>query len=233
MSKGLGLVLGVGAIASSVVFAVFGLNGLTGGVMSAFSDTDVIESAAESVAPSVEASIDMPNVESADRISHPPVRQSSAAGAYELVVVASDDWRTPLANLQLYKDGSMLWQKALPHQYGPRFFSVTPKGQVLLLDEYINVASAYAITLLDETGTEVAQYSFDDIQQVLAVAPAELTRQASGGLWISAAPVVSEVNGAAGEGGEAGLGDRAQVKTGGTTLEVDLTTGKLSRRDDL
>ncbi len=205
VSKVLGPLLGGVAIAAIVI----AWTGYVAGNSSAFPD------------PSAELSSDAPVIEASDRITHPPVRQSTEAAPYELVVAASDEWRSPLANLQLYKSGTLRWQKTLPHQYGPRFSLVTPTGQVLLFDEYINVASPHAITLIDETGTEVAHYSFDDIKQVLAISLAEITQQASSGLWISEIPVLSAT------------GDLASVKTGGTMLEINLTTGELGRRDDL
>jgi hypothetical protein len=168
------------------------------------------------------------SVEVPDRISHPPLRQSFATAPYELVVLATDDWRTPLAHVELYKDKTLLWQKELPHDYGPRFALVNAKGQVVLFDEYINVGSPYAIMLIDASGTEVARYSFDDIKQLLAdVAVSDITRQSFSGLWISAAPVLNSVSNAGVEG------NQALVKTGGTTLALDMTTGQLRRRDDL
>jgi hypothetical protein len=202
VSKVLWPVLGVVAIA---VLSVFGYAAVTG------TSNAMTDPTTESV-----------SAEVSDRITHPPLRQSFVAAPYELVVAASDDWQTPLARLELHKDNALLWQKTLPHQYGPRFSLVTPKGQVVLFDEYINVASPYAITLIDTTGTEVVQHSFDDIKQVLAdVAPAEITRQAARGLWMSDEPRLDAA------------GNHAVVKTGGTTLEIDLTTGELSRRDRL
>jgi hypothetical protein len=202
VSKVLWPVLGVVAIAALSVFGYAAVGGTSSAMMDPMTD---------------------PMTESvSDRITHPPLRQSFVAAPYELVVAASDDWSTPTAQIQLNKDNALLWQKTLPHQYGPRFSRVTPQGQVLLLDEYINVASPYAITLIDATGTEVAQHSFDDIKQVLAdVAPADITRQATRGLWISDEPQLDA------------SGDRALVKTGGTTIAIDLTTGELSRRDRL
>lgn len=162
------------------------------------------------------------DIEVSDRITHPPARQTLSAAPYELVIETQDNWQTPQATGQLFRGDTLLWQKALPHQYGPRFFLVSPNAQVILFDEYINVASPYAIALIDATGTPVAQYSFDDIQTALQpVSRNDLTQQATSGWWISAPPRLTE------------SGEKALVKTGGTTLEIDLTTGALSRRDDL
>ncbi len=219
---------------SRVLWFVFGL-----GAIAAFLLFGYASGADDSAMTGVSA---MPaeSLEVSDRITHPPIRQAFEAAPYELLVSAVDDWRTSRAHIQLYKDTALLWQKELPHEYGPRFVLVSAQGQVALFDEYINVGSPYAITLLDASGTEVAQYNFDDIKQVLAdVAPSNITGQAFSGLWISANPVLNpalnpESNGTAfRRNHDASPDNRALVETGGTTLELNMTTGQLRRRDDL
>ena len=159
---------------------------------------------------------------SLDRLTRPPTRQTFTNGAYQLEITAKDSWRSPSAIGKLYKNGTLLWQKDLPHQYGPRFSLVSPSGQVILFDEYINVASPYAIALVSSTGETTRQYSFDDIKQALPdVAPADFTRQAASGWWISSLPTLDAAD------------NLARVETGGTTLELDLATGELSRSDNL
>lgn len=162
---------------------------------------------------------------SIDRLTQPPVAQSFTNGPYTLVVEAVDSWRSPTAKATLTKaeatgDETLVWQKELPQQYGPRFSLVSSTGNVVLFDEYINVASPYAISLIDPTGNTIARYSFDDIQQTLAtVSRADLTRQAASGWWISSGPTLDAAE------------QSALITTGGTTLEVDLATGELSRQD--
>ena len=158
-----------------------------------------------------------------DRLAYPPDRQTFTSGAYQFVITAVDQWQTPAATGTLYRAGTRLWQRDLPHEYGPRFVLVSPTGQVLLLDEFINVASPYALTLLEAEGDAIAQYSFDDIKRTLDVSSAALTQQATSGWWISASPRLST------EGASAG--QQALIQTGGTTLEVDLNTGVLTRCD--
>lgn len=153
----------------------------------------------------------------ADRMAQPPLHQSFTTSPYRLIITAADSWQTPAATGQFYKDDTLLWQQTLPHQYGPRFALIGPQGHVLLLDEFINVASPYALSLLNAEGQIVAQYSFDDIQKTLAIPAATLTQKASSGWWISAMPTLSESAGS------------ALVPTGGITLQVDLATGELSR----
>ena len=158
---------------------------------------------------------------SLDSLTRPPTRQTFTNGAYQLEITAKDSWRSPSTIGKLYRNGTLLWQKDLPHQYGPRFSMVSPSGQVVLFDEYINVASPYAIALINPTGETTCQYSFDDIKQTLPdVAPADFTRQAASGWWISSLPTLNAA------------GNFARVETGGTTLELDLATGKLSRSDN-
>lgn len=157
----------------------------------------------------------------ADRITRPPVRQTFTAGPYQLVITATDSWQTPAATSKLYEGGTLRWQKALPHQYGPRFSLLSPQGQVLLVDEFINVASPHALSVIDAEGKTIAQLSFDEVKTALNLPAAELTRQATSGWWVSAPPVLNAA------------GDRAFISTGGTTLEVDLATGSLSRLADL
>ncbi len=153
----------------------------------------------------------------ADRIAQPPLSQTFTTSEYELTITAADRWQTPAATAQLHQGDTLRWQKPLPHQYGPRFALISPQGRVLLLDEFINIASPYALTLLDTDGQPLAQYSFDDIQKTLAIPAATLTQKATSGWWISATPTLSESAGS------------AIIPTGGTTLQVDLATGELSR----
>jgi hypothetical protein len=153
----------------------------------------------------------------ADRITQPPVRQTFDTGPYQLVITATDGWQTPAATGKLYEGSTLLWQKALPHQYGPRFSLVGPQGQVLLVDEFINVASPQALSVIDAAGKTIAQHSFNDVKTALALPAAELTRQATSGWWVSAPPVLNSA------------GTSALISTGGTTLAVDLATGELSR----
>lgn len=151
----------------------------------------------------------------ADRMAQPPLHQTFTNSPYQLIVTATDSWQTPAATGQFYKGDTLLWQQTLPHQYGPRFVLVSQQGHILLLDEFINVASPYALTLLDADGKTLAQYSFDDIQKTLAIPAATLTQKATSGWWISAAPILKESEGL------------ALVPTGGTILQVDLATGEL------
>ncbi len=174
-----------------------------------------------SLPPAQTIATDIEPMTTADRIAQPPLRQIFTNEPYRLVISAADQWQTPRVRGQLYEGDTLRWQKDLPHEYGPRFALIGPAGQVLLLDEFINVASPYALTLIDLDGEVVVQRSFDDVQKALDISPAILTEQATSGWWISAPPSLN------------GRGSHALVETGGTTLKVDLATGELSRRADL
>ena len=154
-----------------------------------------------------------------DRLAHPPIRQTFTTSPYRLVIAAEDNWETPLTKAQLFRDEILLWENALPHQYGPKLVLISTEGNVLLLDEFINVASPHAITLIDSTGSTVAQHSFKDIQIALNLSAADLTKQATTGWWISAPPKLIE------------SANCATIRTGNTTLGIDLSTGTIGQLD--
>jgi len=156
-----------------------------------------------------------------DGITHPLESQAFVGGDYRLVISTADEWQTPTATARLYKEGEQLWQKTLPHQYGPKFALVSPTGQTLLLDEYINVASDYAIALINTDGQTTATYSFNDIHRTLQSADSTITRadiaeKAKFGWWITARPTMIKA------------GTHAHVETGGTVIQIDLERGTLT-----
>ncbi|MEM9948904.1 MAG: hypothetical protein AAF810_22965 [Cyanobacteria bacterium P01_D01_bin.36] len=163
-----------------------------------------------------------------DWLVHPPPTQAFATNDYRFEVATVDEWQTPEATGTLYKGEHVLWTKSLPQQYGPRFVVVGSQGQVLLVDEFINVASPYALMLLSTDGMPVATYSFEDIRRVLSVSAAALTREATSGWWVSAEPQLAD---SAPE--DSVSEDSVLISTGGTYLTVDLSTGKLTTRQDL
>ena len=165
-------------------------------------------------------------VMASDQLTHPPISQSFETGGYRFVVTGADEWQTPVATGKLYQGDSLLWEKPLPQQYGPRFVVVGEQGQVLLVDEFINVASPYALMLLDATGEPVATYAFEDIQQVLSVSAADLTRQATSGWWVSAAPQLMPLE-------DSTAGEAVLISAGGTYLVVSLSAGELASYEDL
>lgn len=159
---------------------------------------------------------------SEDAISLPPTRQVilSPQETYILLLQAPVDWQSKQVTATLFEATSdrcqPVWSQTLPHEYGPRYALVNDRGQVVLLDEWINVASPYAITVISPTGDTVAQYSFDQVAAVLAVSRADLVDQAATGWWISAPPTLSRD------------GDTVRVAAGSDRLEINLATGALS-----
>ncbi|MEM9906941.1 MAG: hypothetical protein AAF921_18135 [Cyanobacteria bacterium P01_D01_bin.44] len=208
--------------------------GWVGGAMACVPSTDLSaagEAASETdgdvavIEPEVEADLPTDDMTLEDAIALPPETKTyvSENGRYKLEVSTADGWATPQAEGRLYRlddgaaseDETLLWQQPLPQEYGPRFVSVGTEGEVLLLDEYINVASPYAVMVMDLSGEVVAQHSFDDVQAVVDIPRAEMVEQAETGWWISDSPEWE---------------DDAQVSvaTSGKTLIIDLTNGQLS-----
>lgn len=162
-----------------------------------------------------------------DRMTLPDSPQTYSSGDYQLVISNADGWRSPTTTAVLYKAGAPLWEKELPHQYGPRFTILSSTGQVALFDEYINVASAYAITILSAQGETISTYSFDDIHRLLQQADqritrSDITRASQYGWWISAHPYLIQTDGIQTDGG---YGRYVRVETADTALQIDLSNG--------
>ena len=152
----------------------------------------------------------------ADRLTHPPQQQTFSTPPYSLSITTDDGWQTPTAVATFYAAGNRRWQTTLPHEYGPRFTLVSATGHVLFVDEYINVASPHALTILSPQGEHTAQYSFDDIQQTLNLRTSDLTQQATSGWWVSNPPRIGDNE------------NQVLIETGGTTLAVNLVTGAMT-----
>ena len=170
----------------------------------------------------VESSVIESDSLEADSITLPPTRQTFANGDYQLVIEAAnqfpttDQWQAENAIAKLYKNDTLQWQQPLPHAYGPRFVVLSAYGKTLLLDEFINVASPYAITLLSATGEQIAQYRFEDVADALALPAVAITQQATSGWWISTPPALSARE------------NLVFIQTGGQYLTVELITGELT-----
>lgn len=151
----------------------------------------------------------------------PTYAEFPSPGNGHLFIVASpDEWRSKHAVGRLFRlagDGRrLLWEGRLPQEYGPRYVLVGRRGQVLMLDEWINVKSRYAVTLLNpETGTFI-HHDFDTVQQALAVAAATIVRMAGSGWWISSPPWLDASR------------PVAYVPAAGKLLAIDLNTAELT-----
>lgn len=159
-----------------------------------------------------------------DTIDLPPGRReaSSSEGRYTLVLTSLDGWETYRVKAELYEgrpaDRHSVWQRELPHNYGPRRALVSGQGEVLLADEWINVLSKYALTLIDRQNRMVAQYSAEQVIAALGVPIREVGSHAKAGPWITDGPSVSPD------------GRSALITAGGRVLAISLADGKLSVR---
>ena len=129
-----------------------------------------------------------------DQVPAPPPVEvfDSPSGTYRFTLRAPADWQTGAPEGELVKtDGSgskRLWRQALPQEYRARFALVTDRGLVVMLDDWWNVRSGYAVMLVGPDGEEVAVWRYDDVQATLGVPISELVAKAKHGPWISAPP---------------------------------------------
>jgi hypothetical protein len=157
-----------------------------------------------------------------DAIARPPAHQAivSPNQSHILVLQSQTGERPQHSIATLYKaDGTLCqpqWSQSLPQEYGPRFVLVADDGYTVLLDEWINVASDYAVMVLDPAGQVVSRHSFDAVAAVLRTSRADIVEAARYGWWISSAPILSRD------------GQAVQVNTAGKRLRIRLTDGRLS-----
>jgi hypothetical protein len=161
---------------------------------------------------------------SEDRIRLPPSSSAftSPSGRYRFELSTPDEWKSKHADARLFRmkeaGSELIWEGKLPQEYGPRFVLVAPGGKVLMLDEWINVKSRYAIVLFDPHDGRCVTHRFDAVQAAVGIPAAQIVRMAEHGWWIAGLPALSE------------NGDTAIIPTAGKELAVDLTTGSLSIR---
>jgi hypothetical protein len=157
-----------------------------------------------------------------DQVPLPPGEEIfvSPSDRFRLHLLAAPDWTKdrPQAALAAVAAGreEVLWRRELPQELRPRLALVSDEGRVLLLDEWWNTRSGYAVMLLAPDGSEVARHGFEQVVAALGVTVAELDAEARLGRWISAPPRI------------AGEGRAARVAAGGKALLVDLESGALS-----
>lgn len=158
-----------------------------------------------------------------DRIKLPSttVKFLSPTGKFQFSIVTKDSWATTKGRGKLIvsidNKLQVLWERTLPQEYGPRYVLVGLRGEVLMLDENINVKSKHAITIVNLTGDRTIRYSFDEIEQVVRVPAAMMVNRATqGSWWISAPPYLDK------------SGLIAYVNTAGKVLRIDLVKGTIS-----
>ena len=157
-----------------------------------------------------------------DYIPLPLAREEflSPARNYVFVLSSPDNWKSRKAVGELFQvtadTRKLLWTKPLPQEYRPRYVLVGIQGQVLLLDEWINIKSRYAVMILNRENRLVAQYDFDAVQRILGVSKAKIVKMARHGWWITSPPTLDA------------SGERARVETAGKVLNIRLRDGHLS-----
>lgn len=154
-----------------------------------------------------------------DRIDLPPVQAEyrSPGGDYRFIISSADNWKSPQGRGRLMRQTAVVWEGGLPQEYGPRYVLVSDRGQVLMLDEGINVNSKYAIAILNPQQNRTIYHNFEQVREVLALPASTLVQQAAGGSWwISQQPSLDE------------SGTRARIAAGGKILTVDLETGAIA-----
>jgi hypothetical protein len=157
-----------------------------------------------------------------DRIALPPTLEevTSPSGQYVFAISTPDNWKTTKSVGELFEivDGArrLLWSRSLPHGFRPRYALMGNQGNVLLLDEWINIKSDYAVMVIDRDNQLIAQHDFDAVQTVLGVPGSEIVTVARYGFWIGAPPLVDP------------SGKSAEVVAGGKTLAIRLADGHIS-----
>jgi len=157
-----------------------------------------------------------------DKITLPDVRREfvSPSSRYIFAVSTRDNWKYLRGTGELFSvSGSvrkLLWSRELPQQFGPRFVLVSDLGAVVMVDEWINVKTGYAVLIVDRDNRQVAQHGTDDVQAVLQVPINQIVQLAKHGWWISAPPILNA------------SGNVALVKAAGKILAIRLSDGRLS-----
>lgn len=153
---------------------------------------------------------------SSDSIALPPSSREvkSKYGVYYFRVHTTDNWQTPfpLGTLSIgSRNGqNVRWQRKLLLHYGPRFMVVTPSGDVVLLDSWLNGKPVNAVSILNNRNGSVVNFSYEDIRRSLGLAPAVLAQRARfGSWWMSGKPTQDST------------GNLVFIPAGGKTLVVN------------
>ena len=143
---------------------------------------------------------------------------ASPSAAFELVLSALSQGQSAQAELfAVAADGRRpLWRQALPHEQGPRTAVVADGGEVVLLDEWINVPSRHALLLLDPQGRRRAHYNFDELVGILQLPRKTVAQHAVQGAWLAGEPRWSTD------------GRQLLLPAGGRTLSLQLADGRLT-----
>jgi hypothetical protein len=166
------------------------------------------------------------DVMAADPITLPPdfETRSSASGQYllELKMRAGGNPHAARATASLWElqapSRKLLWTRELAHRPRPRFVLVGDAGQVVLLDEWLNLRSELAVMLIDKHNRVVAVHGLEAVRTALDVPIAALAPRARHGAWMQATPVVKA------------QADAVEVAAADRVLVISLRDGALTRR---
>ena len=137
----------------------------------------------------------------------------SAEGHYRLNITTTG--KTAQAMLT-DANNVVLWQDSLPQEMGPRQALLGRNGSAVLLDEWINIFTDYAIVVISPEGKELAVHSTDDIARFLGRKRSDLASQAKFGPWMQGLAKVSD------------SGDVVIIPMGKDIIVVSLKDGTLS-----
>ena len=157
-----------------------------------------------------------------DRVITPPLREEFASPDQRYVFELStpDNWRSGKSVGRLLEGNGasrrVLWTRPLPHQFRPRYVLVGDTGNVLLVDEWANVKSRFAVMVLDRQNQLVAQHDFEAVRKVLDLPVAQVVGKARLGWWIVSGPTLEA------------SGGTAVVETAGKRLRIRIADGNLS-----
>lgn len=105
-------------------------------------------------------------------------------------ILIKNEGFTASLSLEVNDEGNWLslWNHELNHRIGPRYAFIGESGSIVLVDEWINVFSPVAITVINAKGKQVAVYSTDEIARFLNIPRKELAHSATVGPWMQGAP---------------------------------------------
>ncbi len=140
---------------------------------------------------------DTPRPVHADKLVLPPATREfrSSSGRFVFSVSSADHWKSRVGQARLYaaagSERTLLWTVALPQERGPRHVLVADSGAVVLMDEWINVPSRYALMLLSPQGKQLVHYGIDALVELLGVSRRAVAEQGRLGIWMSSTPSFS------------------------------------------
>ncbi len=107
-----------------------------------------------------------------------------------LTIKTLDHWKTPRPQASLSVDGSQVWIFVIQNWHGPKTASVTNTGNVVLFDEWPNIKSDLAVTLISDKGKAKRVWTFDQVRSIANASANDITQNAKIGNWLGGMPAV-------------------------------------------